>query len=109
MGINMFLRAKKTPKKTKYITLYRQDQQLYYGKWDELPLDEKIIIEYSIRFFDDPDPCYIHRGAVRVRLLAELEESYESSKNNGTVSLWLEFLAKCMGIQAVILAEFTIS
>ena len=105
----MFLRTKQTPKKTNYITLYHQDQQLYYGKWDELPLDEKIIIEYSIRFYDDPDPCYIHRGAVRVRLLAELEESYESSKNNGTVSLWLEFLSKCMGIQTVTLAEFTIS
>ena len=26
----------------------------------------------SIAFFDDPDPCYIHRSAVRVRLTEEL-------------------------------------
>lgn len=104
----MFLHSKHTPKKTKYISVHCQDQLLYDGKWEELPLDEKIIIEYSIRFYDDPTPCYIHRGAVRIRLLAELEECYESSRNSGEVSLWLDFLAKCMGVQAVSLAEFTV-
>lgn len=104
----MFLRGKQTPKKTKYITVHYEDTILYDGKWDELPFDEKIIIEYSIKFYDDPDPCYIHRSAVRIRLLAELEESYESSKNNGTASSWVDFLARCMGVQAVSQAEFHI-
>lgn len=104
----MFLRTKQTPKKIKHVTVHCKDTIIYDGKWEELPFDEKIIIEYSIRFYDDPDPCYIHRGAVRVRLLAELEESYESSGCNGTDSLWLDFLAKCMGVQEITLTEFTI-
>lgn len=103
----MFSKIKHTPKIVKYITVRSNDRILYEGKWEELPFDEKLIIEYSIRFYDDPDPCYIHRGAVRVRLLAELEESYESSKINGTASSWLDFLAECMGVQSVTFAEFT--
>ena len=103
----MFLRGKQTPKKIKYITVHYKDTILYEGKWDELPFDEKITIEYSIRFFDDPNPCYIHRGAVRVRLLAELEESYEAAQNNGDVSSWLDTLSKYMGIQAITQVEFS--
>lgn len=102
----MFLRTK-APKKVKYITVHCQDEILYDGKWDELPFDEKIIIEYSIRFYDDPNPCYIHRGAVRVRLLAELEESYESAQSKGSDPLWLDTLAKYMGMQPITLAEFS--
>lgn len=104
---DMFSKTKHKPKTVKYITVHSNDTILYDGKWDELPFDEKIIIEYSIRFYDDPNPCYIHRGAVRVRLLAELEESYESSGNNNIDSSWLNFLAKCMGVQTVTLAEFS--
>ena len=107
MVIKMFFHTKHTPKMIKYITVHSQDKLLYDGKWDEIPFDEKIILEYSIRFFDDPSPCYIHRGAVRVRLLSELEELYESCQSEGSDSLWLNTLALYMGVQAVTLAEFT--
>lgn len=102
----MFLRAKHT-KAMKCITVCNQDGVLYEGKWEELPFDEKIILEYSIRFFDDPAPCYIHRGAVRVRLLAELEECYEASQNGAGGSRWRDTLARYMGVPTVTTAEFT--
>jgi len=46
----------------------------FEGEMKNLPLAEDIIIQKSIHFFDDPAPCHIHRSAVRVRLMAELEE-----------------------------------
>ena len=33
-----------------------------------------MLIEKSIYFFDDPEPCFIHRDAVRVRLTEELHK-----------------------------------
>lgn len=42
-----------------------------------LPLKEDIILRKCLDFFDDPDPCYIHRGAVIARLYFELEEVAE--------------------------------
>lgn len=41
----------------------------------DLPLKNQVVIQHSIQFFDDPTPCYIHRGAVQVRLVTELEEA----------------------------------
>lgn len=38
-----------------------------------LPLRREAIIEKSIEFFQDPNPCLIHEGAVKVRMLSELE------------------------------------
>lgn len=52
-----------------------ENRPLYRGPMEELPLKESMILQKSDEFFNDPDPCYIHRGAVRIRLLAELEEA----------------------------------
>lgn len=38
-----------------------------------LPLRREAVIEKSIEFFQDPNPCLIHEGAVKVRMLSELE------------------------------------
>jgi hypothetical protein len=39
----------------------------------DLPVNEDVVIQKSIEFFNDPEPCYIHRGAVLNRLYAEIE------------------------------------
>lgn len=67
----MFSRKKK--KKASDISLFSQSTLLYKGSVLEIPLTEDTIIQNSILFFDDSDPCYIHRGAVRARLTSELE------------------------------------
>lgn len=51
------------------------EHEVYRGTLTDLPLKEEIILEKSEEFFNDPNPCFIHRSAVRVRLLAELEEA----------------------------------
>lgn len=38
----------------------------------ELPLPEACVLELSERYFNDPEPCVIHRNAVRIRVIAEL-------------------------------------
>ena len=38
----------------------------------EIPIKEAVIIAKSIDFFNDPAPCYIHRGAVVMRLNEEV-------------------------------------
>jgi len=48
---------------------------LFNGSLMDLPIKEEWVIKKSIEFFNDPAPCYIHRGAVTVRLLNEIWES----------------------------------
>lgn len=43
-------------------------------KLSRLPLDEKAIIKHSIEFFNDPEPCMIHKSAVMQRLFMEWED-----------------------------------
>jgi len=56
------------------------NQVLFEGLLKEIPLLEEIIIQKSIHFFDDAEPCEIHRSAVRLRLLAEIEKELLEDK-----------------------------
>ncbi len=49
-----------------------------------LPLHRNVVLEKSVEFFQDPNPCAIHEGAVRMRMLGELEAYL---KGKGAVSL----------------------
>lgn len=65
----MFFKSKK-PKEV--LCIYSKGNLLYQGEIKDIPLKESVILQKSVAFFDDPDPCYIHRSAVRVRLTEEL-------------------------------------
>lgn len=43
-------------------------------KLTSLPIKEQIIIDKSIEFFSDPEPCFIHRSAVMKRLITEIDD-----------------------------------
>ena len=60
---------------------------LFEGKVCELPLSEKNITALSIRFFNDPAPCYIHRSAVLSRVYNELNDYFEKCRQSGTISM----------------------
>jgi len=47
---------------------------IFDDRTDRMAVDEKHIIHLSIYFFNDPAPCFIHRGAVLSRVFGELEE-----------------------------------
>jgi hypothetical protein len=45
---------------------------LFEGPLNELRFSETLIIAKSRHFFNDPEPCFIHRSAVAARLFGEL-------------------------------------
>ncbi|MDR3192814.1 MAG: hypothetical protein LBT87_07090 [Treponema sp.] len=55
----------------------RQGKVLYQGPLNGLGFPEKLIIAKSIYFFNDEEPCFIHRGAVAARLFEELNRLLE--------------------------------
>lgn len=69
----MFKRRKTKNQKTQLAIFNCNNELLFKGELDSLPIKEAVIIRKSIEFFNDNSPCYIHRGAVTVRLLGEIE------------------------------------
>lgn len=60
---------------------------LFRGRISELPLSEKTILGKSMEFFQDPEPCYIHRSAVMMRLYTEISDALGESAGPAPVSL----------------------
>ncbi len=63
----------------------RDGRPLYDGRIYGLPIREGVVIQKSIDFFNDPDPCYKHRGAVHVRLWTEFEQFLAQSGEESVV------------------------
>jgi hypothetical protein len=61
---------------------------LYEGLPAGLPFPEEVIIQKSIHYFNDPQPCYIHRSAVIMRLAAELQQALEIAPLSPFESPW---------------------
>ena len=87
----MFLKHKKK----RYLTVKLDNSILYDGLWDNLPLTEEIIIAKSIEFFDDKEPCEIHRSAVQLRLLAELDALYSTPDFKNLFLAYTGFPPEC--------------
>ena len=82
-------------KKKRYITVKHNDSTLYEGLWNDIPFAEEIIIKKSIEFFNDNEPCAIHRGAVHMRLLAELEQLFSTPDFQSLFCLYTGFPIDC--------------
>ena len=48
-----------------------------------LPLKEDFVINKSIEFFNDPEPCMIHRSAVMKRTYMEFFDYFNQLKGQG--------------------------
>ena len=65
----------KKQQKHEYIEVYYgPNREKHTFKRGAIPIKEEVIIGRSKIFFNDPEPCYIHRGAVCVRLNEEIME-----------------------------------
>ncbi len=69
----MFKKRKNKNQKAQVAIFNCNNELLFNGELDSIPIKEAVIIGKSIEFFNDHNPCYIHRGAVTVRLLGEIE------------------------------------
>jgi len=54
----------------------RGGEKLFSGEVNSLSIDEELLIRKSIEFYDDPEPCFIHRTAVMKRLFAEVDDYF---------------------------------
>ena len=68
----MFKRKKKTILLALYDASGAEQKRM---RLDEYALPEETVIALSVKFYNDPEPCYIHRGAVRQRAMMELAEA----------------------------------
>jgi hypothetical protein len=60
---------------------------LFEGPLENLRFSEKLVIAKSVYFFNDPEPCFIHRSAVAARLLGELNLLLEETKKISAAEL----------------------
>lgn len=84
----MFFKPKK---KLPSLQLCSHGHVVYEGFLKDIPLRESIILEKSVQFFNDPEPCHIHRSAVRVRLTEELLLELESKGDVGDCDCLLSY------------------
>lgn len=62
----------------------------------DLPVKETVILEKSMEFFQDPTPCYIHRGAVLARLLGEISGILEKLEPGGSQTVESPEIQECL-------------
>lgn len=55
-------------------------------------LSEKVTIALSIKYFNDPEPCHIHREAVRQRVCMQLMQAYLNKGKIAVCELPVELL-----------------
>lgn len=63
-------------KRTKLQFLDTDKNIIFENKLIAIPLNEEEIISRSIEYFNDPEPCMIHRSAVMKSMIIELYEFF---------------------------------
>ena len=57
-----------------------------------LPITEVSILEKCMEFFNDPEPCFIHRSAVMNRILIEFDDYFYNILKEGIYEIkWSAF------------------
>lgn len=104
--------SRKKPKKEEtFIDIRLVDREgniLYEGGLNGLVFPENLIIAKSIYFFNDEEPCFIHRSAVAARLFGELNLLLEQKKRISAAELKESFpgyLDKYPGLEYIESAE----
>ena len=76
----MFGRKKKPAARLNLTVWNERGEILYDGGLTQLRLQDETVKRLSILFFNDPEPCEIHRSAVLSRVFAELEAALKSGE-----------------------------
>ena len=64
---------KRKKKEKRHIKIIKDSIILYDGEVIALPFKDDSIIAGSIEFYNDPEPCMIHRSAVMSRYYMQIE------------------------------------
>ena len=66
--------VKRQRKNEMYIIYNHEKNRIAAYEPEALPLSKTAVIQKSIFYFDDANPCYLHLNAVKVRLLEEIKK-----------------------------------
>ena len=89
--VHMFFRKKSAAPALPSVRILSGEQVIYEGLLKDIPIRENVLIEKSIYFFDDPEPCFIHLDAVRLRLTEELHQELLRENTGSPGSLLLSY------------------
>lgn len=67
------------------IHILNQEEEIYKGKLMHYPFKEKVILKYSKEYFNDSNPCYMHRSAVLSRILLSFEDYVQQQEHTVAV------------------------
>jgi hypothetical protein len=79
--MKIFKNKNRKKKATKTIKIVSNDIVVYDGDLYELPIKKQKVIAGSVEFFNDPEPCMIHRSAVISRYYMMIENWLEETGN----------------------------
>lgn len=68
----MWVKAKKKRKRPILTILGSQGEEIFKGELYSIHIPKEVIVDMSIEFFDDPEPCEIHSSAVLSRAFSEV-------------------------------------
>lgn len=68
----------KVRNREEFIVYNRDKKKLRSYTIRELPILREVIVQKSIHFFSDPEPCFIHSNAVVLRLAEEIKASLKA-------------------------------
>ena len=74
----MFQGIKGKANKVRIVKISSNNDILFSGPVNELPILDKQVIAGSVEFYDDPEPCMIHRSAVISRYYIQIEQWLDS-------------------------------
>lgn len=82
-----------------------EGKTLFCDELNALEIPESLILSLSKEFFNDPNPCEIHRSAVMTRVFMEFEEALKVGERRETWTL-PKRLRECLPDDAEILGIF---
>ena len=72
----MFGRKKKSRGRCVMLILFDDtSREIFTCPINEYVLPDEVVLALSVEYFNDPDPCEIHRGAVHNRVMMELMDN----------------------------------
>lgn len=66
---------------------------LFEGLPVNLPFPEEVIHQKCLQYFNDPEPCYIHRSAVIMRMAAEIQQALETAPLSPAHEPWAAYFS----------------
>lgn len=66
---------------------------LYEGLAANLSFPDEAILQKCLQFFHDPQPCHIRRGAVILRMAAEIQNALEDGPLNPGQEPWAAYFS----------------